>query len=544
LCTPCVLALHNFCATLQMGNTSSSNSTDGPACDAALISVKAELKALLKAVSTLIATYEPWIQGTSGPIDSLNFPSLAIWTTETPFLGGEAAAKPIHDLAALVEELSLATLRARTVVYQRFVEDLEVIMTRLHAGAHTLDAYLVAEAKLSEKRARFEAAAATANFVTEADKEEDEEEAKEEAEADADATQGKPLAPLLDLFVASKAADKLAKLKASMQVAAGTVQAAKAAALAVRDEVAAIKAGHLREAHERLREGLSEEAQRVAGLLGDPATEGRFDAYEPTAARGRPTGTAHPFQIKLENFGRDASDHAAQVVEAEKQLRSADALLELSQMQANALSFDGWERGAFFTPPGGGAAFDALIAAVAAEESTRAAIVAARVRGSEASVAAVGKAARALVNGIRGYRAGIASRLSEAKAYHELGKRHTSLTGTLRRAEAVLSKQCDHFGLGGKREAVVELRAEAEAVATRLVAAYEEFQAQMARMGDGADLVRTSIVVPLARFVKAVMQQWKAQHEAMLEEDVQWLYPPVPELHASAATEAPALSRS
>jgi len=200
-----------------------------------------------------------------------------------------------------------------------------------------------------------------------------------------------------------------------------------------------------------------------------------------------------------------------------KQLRSADALLELSQMQANALSFDGWERGAFFTPPGGGAAFDALIAAVAAEESTRAAIVAARVRGSEASVAAVGKAARALVNGIRGYRAGIASRLSEAKAYHELGKRHTSLTGTLRRAEAVLSKQCDHFGLGGKREAVVELRAEAEAVATRLVAAYEEFQAQMARMGDGADLVRTSIVVPLARFVKAVMQQWKAPRPALMD---------------------------
>jgi len=492
--------------------------------DPNLIATKAELKALLPAVTALADAYRPHIQKSN---DLLHLPSLAVWTTELPFLGGEDAIKPIHDLAAHVDELSSATLRARASAIKRYVDDLTECQMSLRSGVDALNAYLQAEVSLKDKEARLQQAKAKAGCGV-AESKEGESDAK-----DGDGEDGKEEP---NEAVTPKTMAKIAELETKVQLATAKVEAAKAAALTVRDEVLpAIKAEKLKEAHERLKAGLLEEATRVAGLLGDGATQAKFAAYKPTSATtGFTDGLAkmQRIEIKVFDFGaKDATEKAAQVDEAEKRLKATDLYLDLAQKQVAAFCKDGLNASAKDV-----IAIDALAAALPEEEGTRAAIAAARVAAaSDAGVSNAKTAGKHFVSELEVYRGHIAARLAQAKAYHELGKQHTRLVSVLRKKEAA--------GTQGEATELQELRNEVENLATQLAETYEKFEADLAVMGDGelsnSRLVAQRIVVPFALFVTALVDVWKAQHEphddielstGVDPRSIEWLYPPVPEL--------------
>jgi len=492
--------------------------------DPNLIATKAELKALLPAVTALADAYRPHIQKSN---DLLHLPSLAVWTTELPFLGGEDAIKPIHDLAAHVDELSSATLRARASAIKRYVDDLTECQMSLRSGVDALNAYLQAEVSLKDKEARLQQAKAKAGCGV-AESKEGESDAK-----DGDGEDGKEEP---NEAVTPKTMAKIAELETKVQLATAKVEAAKAAALTVRDEVLpAIKAEKLKEAHERLKAGLLEEATRVAGLLGDGATQAKFAAYKPTSATtGFTDGLAkmQRIEIKVFDFGaKDATEKAAQVDEAEKRLKATDLYLDLAQKQVAAYLKDGLNASAKDV-----IAIDALAAALPEEEGTRAAIAAARVAAaSDAGVSNAKTAGKHFVSELEVYRGHIAARLAQAKAYHELGKQHTRLVSVLRKKEAA--------GTQGEATELQELRNEVENLATQLAETYEKFEADLAVMGDGelsnSRLVAQRIVVPFALFVTALVDVWKAQHEphddielstGVDPRSIEWLYPPVPEL--------------
>jgi len=490
--------------------------------DPNLIATKAELKALLPAVTALADAYRPHIQKSN---DLLHLPSLAVWTTELPFLGGEDAIKPIHDLASHVDELSSATLRARASAIKRYVDDLTECQMSLRSGVDALNAYLQAEVSLKDKEARLQQAKAKAGCGV-AESKEGESDAK-----DGDGEDGKEEP---NEAVTPKTMAKIAELETKVQLATAKVEAAKAAALTVRDEVLpAIKAEKLKEAHERLKAGLLEEATRVAGLLGDGATQAKFAAYKPTSATtGFTDGLAkmQRIEIKVFDFGaKDATEKAAQVDEAEKRLKATDLYLDLAQKQVAAFCKDGLNASAKDV-----LAIDALAAALPEEEGTRAAIAAARATQADAGVADAKKAGDRFVSELAVYRGLITARLAQAKDYHELGKRHTGLKNALKKKES--ATQADLMELKG-------MRAELEVLATQLTEAYERFEAEMSVLGDSGDASNLSrpvtqrIVVPFALFVIALIDVWRAQHAPIDDielstgldpRSIEWLYPPVP----------------
>jgi len=511
--------------------------------DPTLTATKAEIKALSMTVSALIDAYKPQIAKSS---DLLHLPSLAMWTTELPFLGGEDAILPIHSLAAHVEEISAATLRARATVIKRYVDDLTECKVSLRTGVDALNAYLDAAISLKDKTARLQQLKALAAGVAvpaapappakseeegdakEGDGEEDGKEEPNEAERE------RSPAPLPQCLP-PKTQAKLTKLEAEVEQATAKVEATKAAAFVVREEtLPAIKAEKLKEAHERLKAGLLEEAARVAGLLGEPDIEARFAAYKPTSATtclADGVAKIQRVEIKLDFFGKDASEKAALVAGAEKRLKASDLYLDLAQKQVAAYLKDGLNASAKDV-----IAIDALAAALPEEEGTRAAIAAARVAAaSDAGVSNAKTAGKHFVSELEVYRGHIAARLAQAKAYHELGKQHTRLVSVLRKKEAA--------GTQGEATELQELRNEVENLATQLAETYEKFEADLAVMGDGelsnSRLVAQRIVVPFALFVTALVDVWKAQHEphddielstGVDPRSIEWLYPPVPEL--------------